>query len=77
LVRPIYTPAKEPIESLAVHRLLVRGPDRFEVAVLQMAKQPANDNTEREMTQRLTALADELVGSLQACTAAFAPRTPK
>src|SRR4029453_16006678 len=51
LVRPIYRPAKEPIESLSVHRLFVRGSDRFEVAVLQMAKQPASDGTESEMTQ--------------------------
>jgi len=77
LVRPIYKPAKEPIESLSVHRLFVRGPDRFEVAVLQLAKQPADESTESEMSARITAFADEVVKSLQSCTAALPPRTPR
>ena len=68
LVRPIYRPAKKPIESLSVHRLFVRGPDRFEVAVYQTAPQDAGDRTEAEMTERLTKLADNIVESLQSCT---------
>lgn len=74
LALPIYRPARQPIESLSVHRLFVRGPDRFEVAVHQSAPHEAIDSTETEMTQRLTGLADDTVLSLQSCTARMPPR---
>lgn len=77
LVRPIFSAPKQPILSMSVHRIFVRGLDRFEIAVLQLAKQPINEGTESEMTTRLTALADELVSSLQSCTAALPPRSAK
>jgi hypothetical protein len=77
LVRPIIRPAREPIETLSVHRIFVRGPDRFEVALLQLAPTPASDSTEAEMTQRLTTFADEIVSSLQACTGSMSVRTPR
>ncbi|WP_050476948.1 hypothetical protein [Herbaspirillum rhizosphaerae] len=70
-----YNPAKQPIESLSVHRVFVRGPDRIEVAVFQMAPQPAVAETEAEMTRRLTDLADKLVTSLQSCTSTMPVRT--
>lgn len=65
-----FTPSR-PIQTLGVTRLFVRGSDRFEVGVIQLAKQPATENTEQEMTERLTAMADELVKSLQECTASI------
>jgi hypothetical protein len=77
LIKPFFKPADRQIHSLGVHRLFVRGPDRFEVAVLQMLRPPATENTESEVTQRLTALADEVVKLLQTCTATFPPRVPK
>jgi len=70
-----YNPAKQPLESLSVHRVFVRGPDRIEVAVFQMAPQPAAETTEAEMTRRLTDMADKLVASLQSCTSAMPVRT--
>lgn len=77
LVRPIIRPAREPIETLSVHRLFVRGPDRFEVATLQLAATPASETAEAEMTQRLTVLADEIVASLQSCTDSMPVRSPR
>ena len=74
LVRALYRAAKQPIESLSVHRLFVRGPDRFEIAVYQTAPANANDSTEAQMTERLTKFADELVASLQECTAKMPAR---
>ena len=77
LVRPIIRPAKKPIESLSVHRVFVRGPDRFEVAVLQLAPERATENTESVMATNLTALADQIVASLQECTASIPLRAPR
>jgi hypothetical protein len=77
LVRPIIRQARAPIESLSVHRIFVRGPDRFEVATLQLAPATANELTETEMTERLTALADEIVSSLQSCTARLPARVAR
>lgn len=77
LVKPFFKPADGQIHSLGVHRLFVRGPDRFEVAVLQMLKPPVTETTDSEVKQRLTVLADEVVKSLQTCTATFPPRVPK
>jgi len=70
-----YNPAKQPVESLSVHRVSVRGPDRIEVAVFQMPPRPAAVATEAEMTRRLTDMADKLVASLQSCTSAMPMRT--
>ena len=77
LVRPMIRPAREPIETLSVHRLFVRGPDRFEVAVFQVAPTPSTETTEAEMTARLTAIADQTVTSLQTCTGSIPVRIPK
>lgn len=68
LTRPIYRPAKEPIESMSVHRMFVRGSDRFEVAVYQPAPVPADGGTEERMLVHLTGLADRIVSSMYACT---------
>ncbi|MFL9926648.1 hypothetical protein PQR62_20400 [Herbaspirillum lusitanum] len=64
-----YTNPQKPIQSLSVHRIFVRGPDRIEVALFQMAPQPATDKSEAEMTQKLTTMADQMVASVQSCTA--------
>ena len=77
LVRPIFRPARSPIESLAVHRLFVRGLDRFEVATFQLAPNPATDATESEMTTRLTELADQVVKSIYDCTKTMPARSPR
>lgn len=66
-----------PIQTLGVTRLFVRGSNRFEVGVIQQAKQPATENTEKEMTERLTGLADELMKSLQECTASIPLKAEK
>jgi hypothetical protein len=68
LVRPLFPP-KDAIQSLSVHRLFVRGPDRFEIAAYQFAPDAPVQSTEAEMTARLTKFADEIVESLQNCTA--------
>jgi hypothetical protein len=77
LVRPIIRAPRAPIETLSVHRIFVRGPDRFEVATAQLAPTSATDVTEAEMTQRLTVLADEIVSSLQSCTTTMPVRSPR
>jgi hypothetical protein len=66
-----YNPPRLPIESLSVHRIFTRGPDRIEIAVLQLAPQPASDTTESEMKSKLAAFADDLVKSLQSCTSSL------
>jgi hypothetical protein len=77
LVRGIIRQARPPIETLSVHRIFVRGADRFEVATLQLAPAAAKESTEAEMTERLTALADEIVSSLQSCTASLPVRAAR
>ena|SRR5690554_702581 len=68
LVRPIYDPAKSPIESLSIHRLFVRGLDRYEIAVFKYAPENANKETERIMTSSLTTMADNMLNSLLKCS---------
>jgi hypothetical protein len=77
LVRALVRPAKAPIETLSVHRLFARGPDRFEVATFQLAPEGANESIEAAMTERLTGLADRIVQSLQECTGSMPPRVPQ
>ena len=74
LVRALYSAPAQHIHSMSVHRLFVRGLNRFEIAVIQLAKQPTDSSTEPKMVRRLTKLADEMVSSLQSCTATIAPR---
>jgi hypothetical protein len=75
LVRAIIRPAHTPIETLSVHRLFVRGPDRFEVAAFQLAPQLAEAETELKMSEHLTSVADRTVQSLQECTQQLPIRT--
>ena len=75
LVRPLIGTPRVPIETLSVHRIFVRGLNRFEVATAQLAPTPASDRIEAQMTQRLTVLAEEIVLSLQSCTTAMPTRS--
>jgi len=68
LVRPIFRPAKPPIESMSIHRLFVRLPDRYEIAIFQMAPDNANSKTEAEMELQLIQMADDIVSSLNKCS---------
>lgn len=77
LERSFIANPQQSIKTLSVHRLFVRGHDRFEVAVIQGAPEPATSVTEAVMTTQLTAMVDEIVKSLQECTASMPIRTPK
>ena len=59
---------EKPVGGISVHRLFIRGHDRFEVAVIQQAPQLSSILVGSEMTSRLTTIADEMVNSLQKCT---------
>src|SRR5215831_3148208 len=74
LVRAMIPNPQRPIVTLSVHRLFVRGHDRFEVALFQPAPQPPTDSTEGEMVARLNGIADRMVESLQKCTASIPVR---
>jgi hypothetical protein len=68
LVRPLLKREKEPLESMSVHRLFVGETDRFEVAVYKSAVQGNTSETELNLVNELTVLADDIVNSLQSCT---------
>jgi len=68
LVRPIFKPAKTPIESMSIHRLFIHLPDRYEIAIFQMAPDNANSKTEAEMERQLIQMADEIVSSPKKCS---------
>tara|TARA_R110000782_G_scaffold191602_2_gene281417 strand:- start:6520 stop:7236 length:717 start_codon:yes stop_codon:yes gene_type:complete len=68
LVRPIYKPAKKPIESMSIHKLFVRGPDRFEIAIYQSAPENAVDSTEKIMTDSLIEISRQTLKSFEECT---------
>lgn len=74
-------PASQPLVSMSAHRLFARGHDRFEVAVYQKAAQPKASGGKAEappeMAARLETMADEMVRSLQQCTAAIPARKAK
>lgn len=77
LVRPFMASPRKPIASLSVHRIFVRGPDRFEVAALQLAPESAVESTAEAMSARLTSLVEDAVRSLQECTSSMPLRTPR
>ena len=77
LIRPFISSPKKPIASLSVHRIFVRGPDRFEIAALQLAPESATDGTAEEMSARLTSLVEDAVRSLQECTSSIPVRVPR
>ena len=69
LVRPPLAVPEGELYSMSVHRLFVRGENRFEVASWQLAKQPTSKKTESTMAAALTKFTDEVVAALQDCTA--------
>jgi hypothetical protein len=77
LSRKFSIPKDGALRSMSVHRLFVRGSDRFEIAVLQLSSGSIPNASEADMESRLTSMADALVRSLQACTAQLPIRIPK
>lgn len=61
--------------SRSAHRLFVRGPDRFEVAVLGAADATSAADGGKALAQKVTAFADELLAALHDCTAKIPVRT--
>jgi hypothetical protein len=57
------------LESISVSRLFVRGADRFEIALYQLAPQDAGAVQEAAMVNRLERLADDALSSFEICTA--------
>jgi hypothetical protein len=53
---------------MSIHRLFVRLPDRYEIAIFQMAPDNADAKTEAEMERRLIQMADDIVSSLNKCS---------
>lgn len=76
LARKVLVPPNGALLSMSVHRLFARGPDRFEVAAMQLAPKAVTDSTEKEMYDRLTAMVDTLTKSLQQCTGTLPIRIP-
>ena len=68
LVRPILNPTEKPIQSLSVHRIFARGPDRFEIAIIQAAPKGADKSTEQVMTESLESLMSTTLESFENCT---------
>lgn len=60
--------------SRSAHRLFVRGPDRFEVAVLGAANATSAADGGTALAQKVTAFADETLAALQDCTASIPVR---
>ncbi len=71
MVRP-FLAKSDRLLSMSVHRLFMRGADRFEIAVLQAVRQPPAEDADA-LAKRLTGMADEMLQSLQKCTAASMP----
>lgn len=69
LVRAQLSDVGRPPASVSAHRLFVRGPDRFEVAVLGGADSaPGDDEDATALRQKVTAFADGLLAAVQDCT---------
>jgi len=75
LVRPLLNPKEGPIQSISSHRIFVRGPDRFEIAVLQLSPDVVTSSTEKTMTGRVTRFADAMLASLTQCTSKLRVRS--
>lgn len=75
LARAIYRSPENNIQSMSVHRLFAHGGGRFEVALLQYMPDGANPEKQQAMEKQLTALADNLMNSLQECTIKLSKQT--
>jgi hypothetical protein len=56
------------IHTVGVHRVFVRGPDRFEIAVLQRLASPVAFGSDDVAVNRGAQIADATLKSLQSCT---------
>ena len=68
LVRPIYNSKDGSIVSMSVHRIFVRGANRFEIAALQAAPKGAGDQAEKILRENLEKHVDEALRSFEQCT---------
>jgi len=73
VTRPLLNVPDEPLYSLSVHRLFVRGGSRYEVAVLGV---PAQGESRATLEARAERLADTMLDSLHTCTAAVDAARP-
>jgi hypothetical protein len=76
-VRKIAMTPDGSLQSLSVHRLFVRGPDRFEVAGLQYFGSPVEESQQEQAIARLTSAVNAVVSNLQTCTATMTIRSRK
>ncbi|MDD5470712.1 MAG: hypothetical protein PHP05_02195 [Sideroxydans sp.] len=58
----------QPIVSKSVHRLFVRGHNRFEIAVIQMSPQATTNEWANIVEPQLTEMLNALTSNLEACT---------
>jgi hypothetical protein len=76
LVRKIATYDDGLLHSLSVHRLVARGPDRFEIAALRYFHGPVSAAGEKVELKALTAMVDQTVEALHRCTVKLPLRQP-
>jgi hypothetical protein len=77
LTRGFINAPKGTLATVSVHRLFVRGSNRFEIGVFQPAARPVTASSEGEMIARLSGVADRTMASLQECTASMPIRQLK
>ena len=75
--RKLFKPSSGDLKSMSVHRFFERGPDRFEIGVLKVLRDPLPISSEAELSAKLTALADTIFGSFQKCTSGLPLRVLK
>lgn len=68
LVRPLYNAKDGAVVSMSVHRLFVRGTNRFEIAALQAAPKGAGNRAEEILKANLEKVVDETLLSFEQCT---------
>lgn len=75
--RKLFKPTSGDLKSMSVHRFFERGPDRFEIGVLKVLRDPLPISGEGELSAKLTALADNIFSSFQQCTSGLPLRVLK
>ena len=73
LVRHVFHKDNGPIVTMSAHRLFVRGGHRFEVAVLGAADATLGDSARAALQEKIDSHADQMLASLQECTAKIPP----
>lgn len=73
LVRHVFAKDKGPIVTMSSHRWFVRGGHRFEVAVLGAPDATLGDGARAALQEKIDAHADQMLASLQECTAKIPP----